>query len=291
MTISKAKLYGIIENSLPPFLFKTLKKAPFYRWAVNHTQFMTGSIEPEIVTIKEGDLTGHKLKLSLSGDWQKEMVRGTYDAELFSYLKKDKLEGKVIYDIGAHICYHSLVFAKYVGDKGSVYAFEPNPVNVKRAEEILDLNLGLKSKITLFNAALSDHTGKTTFLSTDNIEGGTSTGGFINEATPIWERSIYINKTGFTESQVKIDSIDNIIKNNTALPPDILKIDVEGAEQLVLAGAIETLKKYRPKIIVEFHSIHATYECMRIFAELDYMTNTLKEEPDGRVMVVATTKI
>jgi hypothetical protein len=86
------------------------------------------------------------------------------------------------------------------------------------------------------------------------------------------------------------DTIDNLINTGKMLPPDLLKIDVEGAEQLVLAGAVKTINKYHPRIIVEFHSMYSTYSCMNQLKELGYSTEILKQEPDGRIMIIAEPK-
>ncbi len=228
------------------------------------------------------------MKVDPTGEWQKEMLAGTYDKELFAILKPLITEKEtVMYDIGAHICFHALAFAHDVGEKGHVYAFEPNPANVARAQEIIDLNPTLKPRITLLHTALSNTSGTTTFLSTDDIEGGTSTGGFIDDATTLWERDRYTEKVGFKTSPVTIATIDELIEKGTIKAPHIMKVDVEGAEQLVLTGAEKTLREHHPIIIVEFHSIFSAYSSMAILHEHNYNTSVLKQEPDGRVMILA----
>ncbi len=286
--INKSTLYAFAESITPPFIFRSFKSSGLYVWLVRNANSYTSGRVAEEVIISGGDLAGFKLKLDPTGPWQQEMISGAYDHELFTNLKKLNLAGKVIYDIGAHIGYHSLAFATYVGDKGHVFAFEPNPANVQRAEEIIAINPSLQKNITVLNLALSDHTGTTNFLSTDDIEGGTSTGGFIDDASTLWERERYVDKVGFKKTEVKIETIDNLIETKKITPPDLLKIDVEGAEQLVLAGAIKTLTLYHPTIIVEFHSIFSAYSCMHILQKLNYTVELLKREPDGRIMVVAT---
>ena len=134
---------------------------------------------------------------------------------------------------------------------------------------------------------MSDKSGVTKFLSTNDIENGTSTGGFIDDASTIWPKEVFIEKTGFKVSEVSIETIDDLVKNKKILPPDLLKIDVEGAEQLVLVGAKQTITAHHPIIIVEFHSTYSAYACMEILNNFRYKTRILKKETDGRVMVVA----
>lgn len=271
-----------VRDFIPPIIFTS----GFYSRLLNAKRVF-GSEKSIPVKVTSGDLAGYTLKLNPHGAWQHEMISGIYDHELFSQIKSLNLTDKVIYDIGAHIGYHSLAFAVISGSNGRVFAFEPNPANVTRANEIIDLNPSLKNRITILNRALSDHSGNTSFLSTEDVEGGTSTGGFIDDASTLWERNRYVNKVGFKKTEVQIDTIDELVSTKQTLPPDMLKIDVEGAEQLVLAGAKQTINTYHPIIIVEFHSIYSAYSCMEILKQHNYTTELLKREPDGRVMIIA----
>src|SRR5438105_4048967 len=77
-------------------------------------------------------LAGVKMFFDPSGAWQKKILEGAYDSFLFKKISDLKPEGKTIYDIGAHIGFHSLYFAKLVGQKGAVASFEPNKANFDR---------------------------------------------------------------------------------------------------------------------------------------------------------------
>jgi FkbM family methyltransferase len=207
--IEKGTLYRFCESLVPPIILGPIKRTALYRSIANRADRFTSAPPAEIITIPEGLLAGSKLKFNPHGIWQKEMLSGNYDHELFTALATQNLTGKVIYDIGAHICYHSLAFAKLVGQAGHVFAFEPNAVNNLRSKEILQLNPTLKDTITLLEIALSDTRGSATFLCTNDLEGGSSTGGFLNEATPLWERSIYTDKVAFKEITVPQETIDH----------------------------------------------------------------------------------
>jgi len=54
--------------------------------------------------------------------------------------------------------------------------------------------------------------------------------------------------------KIKLEKLDD---KKDILPPDFIKIDVEGAELFALKGAYETLEKHHPKIMMEFSSVNA----------------------------------
>jgi FkbM family methyltransferase len=286
MTI-KARIYGAVEAISPPILFRLFKGSFMYRVIVRSLRAFSSNVTASQETVSTGVLAGAKLRLDARGAWQQAMLHDTYDVELFESLTKFPLTGKIVYDIGAHVGYHSLKFAALVGTTGHVYAFEPNPTNNERIEEHLALNPELARRITLCPCALSDTVGKTTFVSSADVDGGTSSGGFIDDASTLWAKRDYIEKTGFVTSTVTRNTIDALIDSGELTPPDLIKLDVEGAEQLVLAGGKNTLTEHHPHILIEFHSIFSTYDCMRQLAELGYKTSLLKHEDDGRVIVIA----
>lgn len=283
--IKKSHIYKIVFDITPPIIIRWLKKTSFYNWVGKKLNRYNGN-DIQCITISSGHMSGVKLILDPNGPWQKDMLNGAYDKELFETAEKLIKPGDVIYDIGAHIGYHSLAFAKLINGQGTVHSFEPNPANVVRAKEILLKNPKLAELVTNHNLALSDVVGETSFLSSDDIESGTSTGGFINSATTLWERERYTDGIGFKSSIVPLETIDHLVSTRQILPPNFMKIDVEGAEQSVLKGSAETLKKYRPFIIIEFHSIYSAFSCMNELSKVYTTFIELKIEPDGRVMIL-----
>lgn len=263
-----------------------MRHSIIYRFIVRLLKRLQHEKTAPTTIISDGILRNHRMALDPTGDWQKQMIRGSYDAELFSFLERVDCSEKVFYDIGSHVGYHSLMFAKLCGPAGQVYAFEPNPTNAKRIRQNLSLNPDL-GNITVHEIAVSDNSGQMTFLSSSDIEGGTSSGGFIDGAATLWSRTDYVEKTGYQESTVTTNTIDSLIAKEGLKAPDILKIDVEGAEALVLKGADHTLSTVKPLIIVEFHSIIATYASMDILVSHHYTTKILKQEADGRLLIAA----
>lgn len=235
-------------------------------------------------------LEGVQIFFDPTGPWQKTILNNTYDTFLFKRLETINLEGKVVYDIGAHIGFHSLYFARLVGPKGKVYAFEPNPKNIERLNLIREKNPDIKNIITVCDVAVSNVLGTEEFSMSEDIENGRSSGGFIDTADTIWERGAFTMR-GFKEISVKTVPMD-LFKQELSIQeaPDLIKIDVEGAESLVLLGAKNTLLSKKPVILMEVHSMLNMFNVVSTLSSLSYEMEILKEEADGRCFIEASPK-
>lgn len=281
------KLYNLIKDITPPVIFRAIKKSPFYGLISQGVKKLSGSgYEPVWNVINGGLLKGYHFFCDPKGDWQSEMLNGTYDKFLFDYVATLDLKDKTIFDIGTHVGYHSLYFSKLVGEKGKVYAFEPNIFNIDRIRLNLAKNESVKN-IKLKEVAVSDKIGEEEFLFSDNIEGGTSSGGFLDNADPLWKKEVYTNEIGFKKVKVKAVTLDSLVGENSKNRPALLKIDVEGAENLILKGGMEFLKEFKPVILMEIHSMFNMFVVLNGLNELGYKTKLLKKEGDGRCFVVA----
>jgi FkbM family methyltransferase len=135
--------------------------------------------------------------------------------------------GDRILEIGAHHGFTAMLLSKLVGDEGFVLAVEPSPFNAMMAWAQIGLNAVVNCRV--IQAAASDHAGsaRISFQSnstvTDSVEG------------------------------MKVDTVTADELDSAFGPFDVLKIDVEGFERQVLAGA-STLLRRRPRIILELHS-------------------------------------
>jgi FkbM family methyltransferase len=153
-----------------------------------------------------------------SGEWEYEGLKTAY-----SYARGD------VIDVGAWIGPYSLLTSRKAK---RVFSFEPDPV----AFEELTYNLRL-NKITnvhAFRFAVSDSTGSA-MLRHDGL--GSSESSMLRGS-----RSISVSTM----------SLDDTCQEY-GIEPTFIKIDVEGAEGLVMRGAQSTIKKFRPTILLEFH--------------------------------------
>ncbi|MBA2271172.1 MAG: FkbM family methyltransferase [Chthoniobacterales bacterium] len=97
----------------------------------------------------------------------------------------------VIYDVAAHIGYHTLSFAQRVGAPGRVVAFEPHPAHQERIRTNLARNTDLSRRVTLKPIARSNSTGHVKFSCAESIEDGASSASFIDKASTPFPRSEY----------------------------------------------------------------------------------------------------
>ena len=85
------------------------------------------------------------------------------------------------------------------------------------------------------------------------------------------------DNTSATRVRVKVRSID--VMAGEIAPPSLMKIDVEGAEAMVLRGARETIHRYRPVIFAEVHSTTLLIECRALLEAVGYRVDTIDHDP------------
>lgn len=161
-----------------------------------------------------------------------------YDYIETEFVKKQVKNGDIVFDIGANIGYFTLIFAKLVGNKGKVYAFEAEPQNFELLKKNVEIN-GYQNVI-LENVAVSKKNGKTELFLSEKNSGMHR----IYSSHFCSDKSIQVN-------MIKLDDYLNNIKFNDKI--SFIKMDVEGSEFGVLEGMEKTLKENEKlTIILEF---------------------------------------
>src|SRR5579859_3294923 len=127
--------------------------------------------------------------------------------------------GAVMYDIGANIGFFSLLGARLTGpEPGHVYAFEPAPVNAEAIQVNADRNEF--SNITVIAKAVGETRGRVRLQLVDDAA---------------WSRLEAYGAHPLTEDILDVEqvTIDELVDVGEIRPPELVKIDVEGAELAV----------------------------------------------------------
>ena len=170
------------------------------------------------------------------------LLRGAYEPEATAVFRQALAPGMTVFDVGANIGYYTVLADDVVGVNGLVCAFEPDPRNVA----VLEANLRLRpgSKVMIARQAVGATEGSLQF--------------FLNGAD--WSvNSMALDNAVVTDpgaayvaATVPCTTLDGFVRQHALPPPDVIKIDVQGAEMLVFAGATEVLSKPTLKLFLEF---------------------------------------
>ena len=236
----------ILPNSVKQALYKNKSLAAFIRRLLNRAAPV--GVVP--VKVAAGDLAGYTILLDMQID--KDYWLGTYEPELQAAIRELVPAGATIYDVGANIGYVTLLLAKAAGESGRVYAFEALPDNVSRWRKNIELN-GLASRACLFPGAVTQTTGPVNFLVH-------ASGGMGKVAGSAGRQDHY-------QSEVTVDgiSLDEFIYSQGNLPPQVIKMDIEGGEVLALPGMARALTEASPLMLMELHgpeSCRAAWETL-----------------------------
>jgi FkbM family methyltransferase len=169
-----------------------------------------------------------------------------YEPDIAAVFLRAIRPGDTVLDIGANVGIFSVLAALLTGTGGCVVGFEPEPDNRERLAANLALN-GINNVIVVDQPA-SDRTGNVTFHLNSDSAGGHS----------LWNPGKHPDHRKSREEPRSIvmttTTIDVEMARLRLAPPKLIKIDTEGAEHRVLAGAIKLLMEFKvPYVIAELH--------------------------------------
>jgi FkbM family methyltransferase len=167
-------------------------------------------------------------RLIIPPPWLKN-TQERWEPESRRYLSAHVARGDIAIDIGACVGHYTYLFSRLVGSEGRVFAFEPDPLMFRILQENIKRNS--LSNVTALNMAVSDINSKAEFY--------LSTTGSSSLLPMQGLRSII---------QVDVKALDSFEFPRV----DWIKIDTEGTEHLILAGARKTLKRCCPRLLIEF---------------------------------------
>ena len=164
---------------------------------------------------------------------------GAYDYPLHAFIEQRIFGGMVCLDIGANIGAVSLHLASRVGLSGLVYCFEPLPHLYKRLIQNA-LRHDFAPAIDARQVAVSDQDGETILSSRPQDHPNQGMGSIVNQDCCLKIRVPVLTVT-----------LDTFVESVGLKKIDFIKLDVQGAEPLVLEGAKRTLNAHQPDMLLE----------------------------------------
>jgi FkbM family methyltransferase len=215
-------VYGEVKQRLFPN-FRLNRIFPF--WDSVYTYFTSRAKS----TFVEGVL-GHKMFLDEQDSLELSIYKVFEPAE-GRFLMNQITEGSSVVDIGANIGYYTLQFARKVGSRGHVYAFEPDPQNFILLKKNIEVN-GYKN-VTPVQMAVSDVSGVTRlYLSLENKG----------------DHRIFESDESRSSVEIQSTLLDDYFRGSEN-KIDLIKMDVQGAEYRALMGMQGVLSR-NPGIVL-----------------------------------------
>jgi len=183
--------------------------------------------------------------------------------------------GDCVIDVGANLGYFTLLSSCLVGREGRVHAFEPSPQILR----LLGKNLSLNgcTNVVVHKQAVSDRCCEVAFHTASSDELGLSS---MRE----------LGAHAGTETRVPAINIDSMVAE---IPPvKLVKIDVEGAEFLVIRGMQDLMRRDAPYIILELIDVFLremgsdAHQVLELLREHDYTVYVIDEHDPGGLRVV-----
>lgn len=168
--------------------------------------------------------------LSVYLDCELSVPLGLNEPEIQRFFIDTVSRGDTVFDIGGHIGLYTMLATS--ADESEIHVFEPHPENIERLEQNVSRNQ-LKDRVKVVPSVISDSNGEVELF----LEGST-THSIVSDSG----ESITVNSI----------TLDSYCDDENTIP-DLIKVDVEGAGDLVVEGATEVLS-HHPDWLVEIHS-------------------------------------
>ncbi|HUK36047.1 MAG TPA: FkbM family methyltransferase, partial [Vicinamibacterales bacterium] len=170
-----------------------------------------------------------------------EILRtGRWEHESWEAIRPYLPQDAVFVDVGAHIGYYSLKAAAVLGPRGRVIAVEPNPPTVRELRD--NIAASNAAHVHVYPVACSDKESTLVLYAAPRANTGQSS---LSRANAGQEGAVA------AEYKVPARPLDAIVLEDGVRRVDVIKVDVEGAEMLVMRGAGWTLDRFHPVVMVE----------------------------------------
>jgi FkbM family methyltransferase len=212
------------------------------------------------MTILSGVAAGARMNL---GGSYLQYLTGDAETVVQETLAETLKPGQVVYDVGANIGFFTIICSRLVGARGRVYAFEPMPESAATLRHNVAIN-SLDNTLVV-EKAVSSTTDRAELLISD------------------WSafhalKAEEISPPEHARGVVPVETVtlDDYVSTGGGQPPDVVKIDVEGAELEVIKGMTGLLSARRPLLICELHGTNADF--VRLIEANGYQARALEDD-------------
>lgn len=164
---------------------------------------------------------------------------GVFEKESTSLVYKFLKEGDIVIDVGANIGYYSILFSRLVGPNGKVHCFEPTEFYGNVLKRNVEINKS--SNVVIYPFGLSNKSERLPI----SIGYSSAT---IHDP--------YKGQNTTSVETIRLESLDEIVHKAGITKIDFIKIDIDGHEPLFIKGAIKTIKRFKPKILLEVNHLN-----------------------------------
>lgn len=156
---------------------------------------------------------------------------GSYEFEKQAVLREIVQAGDVVYDIGAHVGYFSIIFGKLVGATGAVYAFEPVKENYDFIVQHISINK--LPNVRAIHAGIAAASGMVCFVTHDH--------------------SATYHRADSGSALVAVYNLEQYVGDNRLPAPNLIKMDIEGEEMYVIPSILDFVVRHRTKLLISTH--------------------------------------
>jgi len=199
------------------------------------------AFDPHTWVIKETEY-GFRIWVALGErSISREIMLDRYERDEVEFIRANVKPGDRVVDVGANIGFYTALFGTLVGPGGRVIACEPLDAVADALERTVTEN-GFADRVTLHRVALDANSGSVLLRHAPVT---------INQGAAYLAPACAL-PPGHVDALVPARTLDEIVGSG---PCAFIKLDAEGAEPRILAGAAETLARCRPIVLAELNPI------------------------------------
>lgn len=201
---------------------------------------------------------GQGLRFNVAGS-HSAFILGNHEPEVQELLETVLRPGMTYYDVGANVGFFAMIAARLLGSSGHVVCFEPLPENARQIE---------------YNARLNGFSNIA--VRCEALGGSNRSDVFNTSVEPTWGMLSTVGKPPEQASgqiTVEVRTLDSLCGGGGLPRPDLIKMDVEGAEAEALTGALATLGAARPILVIELHRTNDAVTA--VLDKLEYVSAVL----------------